>query len=410
MNNEVIFYYIKRSEDLPAFIDRSKDAVYFVEDAKQIWVGDKLLADHIDPVDLAAYLQNYQVKDIEVEGSGDVISQIDFNPDTGVVTAVRGTIPSIGLGVGTQSKKALHPGDEFTGLSDISVSGHAIYPSDTTYTLPDQISDVQILPNASNDGVDLSISTALGKHTLKSISSIKSAALHEASEFAPKSDIQRIDDKLDSLVESTSGAMHFLGISTTKIEDGERNHPTIAGDAVDTKKLTPGDVVLYSPKNNRDYKEFVWALGADGIGRWSELGYASGPIITPGDGTSVNLDVDIEAGSGLTGGGNLQDGSLELSHYKPVTRPDDGEVYGDIADTTHVIASISVDAFGHIKSASTVDLESFIENIVQTRLSQELANYAKLTDIPIWKEKTDGGEAGGVVDTPNDEETVLQDE
>lgn len=395
MDTPIQFYYAGSGVDLPALINRDSNGVYFSEDLQQIWVGDKLIADHVDPLDIKAYLDEYEVKSINVSGTGDVISSIDFDSSTGEIVATRGSIPSIELGVGTTSTLVAHPGSEITSLNGISVSDHKVIADSQTVKLPDQISDISVIANGECDGVDLVISTTDGQSVNKSISAIKSAALEDASTFATAEDVKELSTKIDDALSGLTGAMHFLGISSTKIEDGERNHPTIAGSSVDTSTITPGDVVLYSPNGDNDYKEFVWALGPDGIGRWSELGYAadSSTIIIDGD-QEISLDVNIKAGNGLTGGGNLQNGDVTLSHYMPVSRSDDGESYGISLTDPYILAGMSVDRYGHVKDVVVQSLETYIEPIIEQKLSEALTDYAKLSDLPKWLPDVEGDSTG----------------
>ena len=64
---------------------------------------------------------------------------------------------------------------------------------------------------------------------------------------------------IENATSGLTGAMHFIGISSTEITDGGTEDPTIEGSAVTAKSA--GDVVLYSGK------EFVWTGSA-----WELLG------------------------------------------------------------------------------------------------------------------------------------------
>lgn len=80
-------------------------------------------------------------------------------------------------------------------------------------------------------------------------------------------------------VAGLTGAMHFIGVSTSTITDGGTENPTINGNPVSTK--AQGDVVLYNNGTNIS-QEYVWTGTA-----WELLGdegsYAVKGSITKGD-------------------------------------------------------------------------------------------------------------------------------
>ncbi len=63
-----------------------------------------------------------------------------------------------------------------------------------------------------------------------------------------------------SAISGLTGAMHFLGVSTTAITDGGTQNPTIGGNSITTK--TAGDVVIYGDQ------EYVWST----TNKWELLG------------------------------------------------------------------------------------------------------------------------------------------
>lgn len=63
-----------------------------------------------------------------------------------------------------------------------------------------------------------------------------------------------------SAISGLTGAMHFLGVSTTEIKDGGTQNPTIGGNTITTK--TAGDVVIY------ENQEYVWST----TNKWELLG------------------------------------------------------------------------------------------------------------------------------------------
>lgn len=63
-----------------------------------------------------------------------------------------------------------------------------------------------------------------------------------------------------SAINGLTGAMHFIGVSSTAITDGGTENPTVGGATITTKSA--GDVVIYGDK------EFVWSS----TGAWELLG------------------------------------------------------------------------------------------------------------------------------------------
>ena len=63
-----------------------------------------------------------------------------------------------------------------------------------------------------------------------------------------------------------SNAMHYIGISTTLIKDGDNQNPTIGGNTIIPSN---GDIVLY--KGTSEYQEFIWNGNGDNP-KWELLG------------------------------------------------------------------------------------------------------------------------------------------
>jgi hypothetical protein len=127
-----------------------------------------------------------------------------------------------------------------------------------------------------------------------------------------------------------SGAMHFLGVTTTKIEDN--NTITTVSIAGKNVQAAAGDVVLY---NNNE-------LVFDGT-KWHELG----------DGSSHALKTTTITGTdGLTGGGAI-DQNRTISHAVP-TGATAGEKIGTPGEGQRTyIKSVTTDKFGHITGYTT---------------------------------------------------------
>ena len=64
-----------------------------------------------------------------------------------------------------------------------------------------------------------------------------------------------------------TGAMHFIGVSTTAVTDGGTEVPTISGHNFTNDPLQAGDVILYRNSSNVIGQEYVWTGSA-----WELLG------------------------------------------------------------------------------------------------------------------------------------------
>ena len=138
-----------------------------------------------------------------------------------------------------------------------------------------------------------------------------------------------VKNAVDTATAGLTGAMHFIGTSSTAITDGGTENPTISGSAITTK--TAGDVVLY------DGKEYVWTSSA-----WEVLG---------DEGSYALKTRSISAGDGLSGGGNLT-ADRTISHAVPT-----GAAAGTLGSTTDnsgrkYIQTLTTDKFGHVTGAT----------------------------------------------------------
>lgn len=135
-----------------------------------------------------------------------------------------------------------------------------------------------------------------------------------------------------SAISGLSGAMHFIGTSTSAITDGGTETPTISGYSGTAK--TSGNVVIYSNK------EFVWTGSA-----WELLG---------DEGSYALKSYTVSAGAELTGGGRL-DASPTISHS---TSGATAGSYGDSAAQTpgyggtFKVPYITVNTYGHVTGIS----------------------------------------------------------
>lgn len=133
---------------------------------------------------------------------------------------------------------------------------------------------------------------------------------------APTSDLHAATKKyVDDKTASLSGAMHFIGTTTTAVTDGGTEQPTISGSTIALANLKAGDVVLYKNGNNPIASEYVWT--ADGTsGKWEllgdesayalktstdkaikSLGFSQGSLPTLGDAFSIGSASGWNAGS-----------------------------------------------------------------------------------------------------------------
>ena len=182
----------------------------------------------------------------------------------------------------------------------------------------------QITGNLKGD-VEGNASTA----TLASVASLVAHSLKVGSKtYNGASDVTITPEDL-----GLSGAMRFIGSTTTVISEGSTTNPiTINGSSV---TAINGDVVLYN------HVEFIW------VGSWEQLG----------DEQSYALkSIQIKSGEGLSGGGSISN-DVTLSHYIPTSS---SSTVG-IADKA--ISTLSIDKFGHIVSSSTISIPTKLSDL-----------------------------------------------
>lgn len=182
----------------------------------------------------------------------------------------------------------------------------------------------QIIGNLKGD-VEGNASTA----TLASVASLVAHSLKVGSKtYNGASDVTITPEDL-----GLSGAMRFIGSTTTAISEGSTTNPiTINGASV---TAINGDVVLYN------HIEFIW------VGSWEQLG----------DEQSYALkSIQIKSGEGLSGGGSISN-DVTLSHYIPTSS---SRTVG-VADKA--ISTLSIDKFGHIVSSSTISIPTKLSDL-----------------------------------------------
>ena len=123
--------------------------------------------------------------------------------------------------------------------------------------------------------------------------------------------------------------MHFLGSTSTAVSDGGSEVPTIGG-----KTVTPaaGDIVLWGNQ------EYIY----NSTGTWEVFG---------NEGSYAIKTQKIEAGEGLTGGGDLSDDRV-ISHAVPTGA---GTSNNKTATAGTFISGLTFDKFGHVVSIETAE-------------------------------------------------------
>lgn len=359
--NAVRFVYVSAGQSRPFVAD--PDAIYFVEDAQQLWVGDALIADHIDPIDISQYLASYLVKSIQITGSGDVIKDASFDQETGQITLTRGQATPISKGPDSEPAQVdLTPGSTFTVLTNTEVADNKIFDQTVRFKLPIQISSI-FMRKATDGSNNIIIDTRMtdGSIVSQPFDIFGSAAFKNEDQFASNADIERIDTEIEDIKSSISSALHYRGESSTAITDGGREAPTIDGEPVDPAGMKSGDVVTYHGK------EFIWS-GT----HWNEFG---------DEGSYALKTTTVTGSDGLTGGGQLSS-NVVITH--DITGTGRSETYRGSSDLS-VVSSLDVDKFGHVVLASVTDISEPITNTIQDKIDEAIEDL-DITHYTISKE------------------------
>ena len=222
------------------------------------------------------------------------------------------------LAVGTTAaQQVVNPGGNMNWSSGAVISFTLDYTSSTyTWIVNDSDSGQEITieqnynnPNSSNAispaGVTAALNT-LGDAAEKDVvtSIIESGANANASSTnlpTTAAVVGYVQDKTAGL----TGAMHFLGISTTAVTDGGTETPTISGHNFVTDPLVAGDVILYRTTQNVVGQEYVWTgtvwelLGDEGsyllASAVENTSVINGITFSAGKLTSVTLDANATA-------------------------------------------------------------------------------------------------------------------
>ena len=149
-----------------------------------------------------------------------------------------------------------------------------------------------------------------------------------------------------------SGAMKFLGTSTTAITDGATTNPI----TIDSKSVTAtaGNVVLYGSK------EFVWTGSL-----WEELGDESSHALK-----SVTI-----TGTGILSGGGSLEANRTITH-NTVSRTDSTSAASpSYSGTFTAIDSITSDSYGHINKVNTKTITLPASYTLPTATSTALGGF-----------------------------------
>lgn len=151
---------------------------------------------------------------------------------------------------------------------------------------------------------------------------------------SPSSTVLATEAAVSAAVSGLTGAMHFIGSTTTALTDGATT-ATLAGSSLSkTTGFVAGDVVITS-----DGKEFVWTGSA-----WELLG----------DEGSYALKTVSVTGTGALGGGGTLAESREITHNESALGITENTKYGPTANVTGTegatltVPQIEVDKYGHI--------------------------------------------------------------
>ena len=148
-----------------------------------------------------------------------------------------------------------------------------------------------------------------------------------------------------------SGAMKFLGISTTAITDGSTTNPI----TIDSKSVTAvaGNVVLYGSK------EFVWTGSL-----WEELG---------DEGSHALKSITITGTGALSGGGSLE-ANRTITHNTTTRTNTTSTANPNYGETFTAIDSVESDSYGHISKVNTKTITMPSSITVDTTLSSTSTN------------------------------------
>lgn len=157
-------------------------------------------------------------------------------------------------------------------------------------------------------------------------------------------------------------AIRFVGMTSTAITDGGTQSPVVDGE---THIPIRGDVVIRSSTD----QEFIWNGSA-----WEELGNSSSHALK---------SITISAGAGLTGGGSLEANRTISLATSGATAGTYGAASSPSHGGTFAIPSITVDTYGRVTEASTVNVTLPADSNTDTKVKQTSTASTVTTKYPV---------------------------
>lgn len=157
-------------------------------------------------------------------------------------------------------------------------------------------------------------------------------------------------------------AIRFIGITATAITDGGTQSPVIDGE---THIPIRGDVVI----NSSTDQEFIWNGSA-----WEEMGNSSSHALKT---------ITITAGDGLTGGGTLEANRTISLATSGATAGTYGAASSPSHGGTFAIPSFTVDTYGRVTKATTVNVTLPADSNTDTKVKQTSVASTTTTKYPV---------------------------
>ena len=252
-------------------------------------------------------------------------SNITISAASNVIT-IQGTANTAGLQVSDTTNKKINTAESTSKYIQFTGGTNKFTISDGTNSF-----EVGVTPSISNNvtGSGLTADKIVlgnGSSAVKTSSKGITTTLGSDDTTVPTS--KAVQTAITNATAGLSGAMHFIGTSSTEITDGGTEDPTIDGYSGTAK--TAGNVLLYSGK------EFVWTGSA-----WELFG---------DEGSYALKTIKVE-GTGVLGGGGTLESNRTITHN---TSGVTAASYGPTANvtgtnnTTIKVPQITVDSYGHV--------------------------------------------------------------
>lgn len=297
------------------------------EQATQLAFGEEFTLIESDTVDttdghkIVETRKKYKLPDAPADikntsnttGTGNAVTSVEFDAATGHVLTVKkdkSFVESVSLESGTNNG-TLKLTVDGTATDNIAVRGLG----SAAYTDADAYATA-----AQGDKADAAMPKAGGTFTGEVVLNAD-----------PTKDLGAATKQyVDSKTAALSGAMHFVGVSTT--DPKGTTGATVAGHT----KWAAGDVVLYGNK------EFVLKDATNTADNWIELG---------DEGSHALRTITITGTDGLTGGG-------DLSVNRTIKHADKAATLSDVtAANATFVSSMTFDAYGHPTKVETTKLQ-----------------------------------------------------